>query len=106
MDWKEWALWLIEEIAKHWILHGLWMLVGGGGLVLGVLMFGRRYKQRIKALEDNAKTPTVVVNVGQSAADSDDVIARKVYGIWVQRQAEAVARYWSEQFKKEDKEDK
>ena len=42
----------------------------GGGYVLGAIVFGRRYKQRIAALEDEVRTlragNPVVVNVGQT----------------------------------------
>ena len=49
--WEEWVLWFIRELGQHWLRHALWLAVVGVGAMLGVLMFGRRYKQRIAALE-------------------------------------------------------
>ena len=52
---EELLTWLAKEIIQHAILHGAWLLVVAvlsvGGYMLGALVFGRRYKQRIATLE-------------------------------------------------------
>ena len=56
-------------LAEHLVLY-IVALVGavGAGAMLGALMFGRRYKRRISALE--AKQPTQInVNVSGAAVD-------------------------------------
>ncbi len=51
--------WFAKEVVQHALLHWAWLgvsvLFAGGGVVLGALMFGRRYKQRIAALESQAR---------------------------------------------------
>ena len=54
-DYRQQTLWLIEAIVQQWLVHVLWLAMSGVLAVLGVLMFGRRYKQRIAALEAEAK---------------------------------------------------
>lgn len=73
--------WLAKEIIQHVILHWAEILVrllfAAGGIVLGALVFGRRYKQRIADLETEVRrlggSPSVVVNVGK---DDPEIIAR------------------------------
>lgn len=61
---EELLAWFAKETAQHLILHYLSYLGAlffiGGGLVLGVLMFGRRYKQRIAALEAQVQSSATV----------------------------------------------
>ncbi len=65
--------WFAKETAQHLILHYISylgaLLFTGGGLVLGVLMFGRRYKERIARMEGElavlrkqSEPPTLNVN--------------------------------------------
>lgn len=69
---EELLTWFAKEFIQHVILHAPWIVVSalcaGGGVVLGVLMFGRRYKQRIAALEAELRAmrqqhPTTINNV-------------------------------------------
>lgn len=52
------------------LAEALWAIGGAvGGLVagvLGTLMFGRRYKERMAALEAKASAPVVNVNIGEA----------------------------------------
>ncbi len=61
---------LAFSIAEHVGLYIAAVLVGTGvGAVLGTLMFGRRYKQRIAALEARQNAVQINVNVnGRTAA--------------------------------------
>ena len=43
--------WFAGEVARHALLYLPWLLVLGVGAVLGILMFGRGYKKRIRELE-------------------------------------------------------
>lgn len=74
----EFLTWFAEEIVQHLMFHALWYaasaLLIGGGCVLSVLVFGRRYKQRIADMEAEIRRlgggsvvvggTTVVVNAG------------------------------------------
>lgn len=66
--------WLAKEIVQHLLLHYLeiavWGTLAGGGYVLGALVFGRRYKQRIAALEEAARerdSGQTVINLAPGA---------------------------------------
>ena len=52
-------IWFAKEVIQYAILHASWLVLAticaGGGVVLGALVFGRRYKQRIATLEDEVR---------------------------------------------------
>lgn len=44
--------WLVQGLIEHWIFHLVWVACLGAGVVLGILMSGRRHKKRIADLEE------------------------------------------------------
>ena len=81
-DWKmTLGAWAIALFA----LYGLFMLTFKAVLSIGrSLALIREKRERKKAARDES-------------------VARKLYGILVQKEAERIVRYWSERFKKDDK---
>ena len=51
MDTEKLLCWFLQDFTFHWLRYCIWIILSIAATVLGILKFGRDYKQRIAKLE-------------------------------------------------------
>ena len=93
---KDAWLWLGKEITEFGFRWLVVAIVSGGLAVLGALIFGRGYKRRIKALEDQARSSginqTFNFNFGSNADEYDRQLREAIEAKTTQNLRETIRR--------------